>query len=85
MSQWAKIIKERQEGGKKVDEFCKERGLNRNAFYYWQRKLRRSKRCQALELMSYLHLLGVGDMGADHTEGQRCQSLELMYGACHWS
>ena len=41
MSQWAKIIKERQEGGKKVDEFCKERGLNRNAFYYWQRKLRK--------------------------------------------
>ena len=42
MSQWAKIIKERQESGKKVDEFCKERGLGKNAFYYWQRKLRKA-------------------------------------------
>lgn len=42
MSQWAKIIKERQESGKKVDEFCKERGLGRNVFYYWQRKLRKA-------------------------------------------
>lgn len=41
MSQWAKIIKERQDSGKKVDEFCKERGFSRNVFYYWQRKLRK--------------------------------------------
>ncbi len=34
------IIKERKESGKGVDEFCIEKGISRNAYFYWQRKLR---------------------------------------------
>jgi putative transposase len=38
--QWIKIIKEQRASGKTVKAFCLERDLSRNAFFYWQRKLR---------------------------------------------
>jgi putative transposase len=38
--QWTKIIQEQRASGKTVKAFCLERGLSRNAFFYWQRKLR---------------------------------------------
>ena len=40
MSHWAGIIKERQESGLSIKEFCKNAGCHANSYYYWQRKLR---------------------------------------------
>lgn len=40
MSQWIEIFRQRQESGQKIDKFCRERGLSRHAYFYWQRKLR---------------------------------------------
>ena len=40
LSQWAQIIQARKESGKSVKDFCEDAGVNRNAYFYWQRKLR---------------------------------------------
>lgn len=40
MSEWAQIIKDRQECGQTIKEFCGARGISENAYFYWLRKLR---------------------------------------------
>lgn len=42
MNQWMGLIRERQESGQKINKFCDERGLSRNSYFYWQRKLRKA-------------------------------------------
>ena len=33
--QWADIIKDCKESGLKVDDYCAQHGLSRNAYFYW--------------------------------------------------
>lgn len=40
LSQWAKVIQARQDSGKSIKDFCQAEGINRNAYFYWQRRLR---------------------------------------------
>ncbi|MDX9798762.1 MAG: transposase [Bacteroidales bacterium] len=39
-SQWMEILRDRKESSLSVDEYCREKGISRHAYYYWQRKLR---------------------------------------------
>jgi putative transposase len=48
MSQWAKIIQARLDSGQSIKEFCRTNGISRNAYFYWQKKLR-EKACTAIE------------------------------------
>lgn len=41
LTQWMQVIHERQACGQNIKEFCQERGISRNAYLYWQRKLRK--------------------------------------------
>lgn len=40
IQQWAAVIHDRQESGLKVDAYCEQHGLSRNAYYYWLRKVK---------------------------------------------
>jgi putative transposase len=40
LNQWAQISKARKESGRSVKDFCKDNGISRKAYFYWQRKLR---------------------------------------------
>lgn len=42
MSQWAQVIQARQDSGQSIKDFCQSSRINRNAYFYWQRKLRES-------------------------------------------
>lgn len=42
LSQWAKVVQAQQESGKNIKDFCQAEGINRNAYFYWQRKLRKA-------------------------------------------
>lgn len=48
MSQWAKIIQSRIDSGLSIKDFCQANGISRNAYFYWQKKLR-EKVCTAIE------------------------------------
>ena len=47
LSQWAQVIKARQESGQTIKDFCQTAGISRYKYFYWQRKLR---------AVSYTHL-----------------------------
>lgn len=38
--QWAQTIQARARSGKNIKEYCASSGISRNAYFYWQRKLR---------------------------------------------
>jgi len=40
MVQWKQIIQERTASGMNITEFCAQRGITRQAYHYWQTKLR---------------------------------------------
>jgi hypothetical protein len=47
LSHWAQKMRERQESGLNIREFCQIEGYHENVYYYWQRKLRKAA-CQEL-------------------------------------
>ena len=40
IQQWAKIFQERSDSGLTIREFCKTRGITRDQYLYWLRKVR---------------------------------------------
>jgi putative transposase len=40
LAQWAQAMRERAANRQGIDEFCQARGVSRNTYFYWQRKLR---------------------------------------------
>ena len=40
MAKWAQILQDRKESGESVNAYCKSRGISRDSYFYWQRKLR---------------------------------------------
>ncbi|NLV51635.1 MAG: IS66 family insertion sequence element accessory protein TnpB [Clostridiales bacterium] len=40
MAQWTQTIQARVQSGQSIKEFCASAGISRNAYFYWQRKLR---------------------------------------------
>lgn len=41
LSQWVQVIQAQQVSGQNIKDFCLAAGISRNAFFYWQRKLRK--------------------------------------------
>ena len=41
LSKWMQVIRERQESGLSIKDFCQKNGISRHAYFYWQRKLRK--------------------------------------------
>ena len=40
LAQWSAALVERTAKGESIQEFCQNRGVSRNTYFYWQRKLR---------------------------------------------
>lgn len=40
LSQWAQVVQERRNSGQSVKDFCRTAGISRNAYFYWQKRLR---------------------------------------------
>jgi len=40
LAEWAKIIQERNETGEKLNDFLMRKGIGKDKYYYWLRKLR---------------------------------------------
>ena len=48
LSQWSQALQERKVSGESIKAFCQRKGVSRNTYFYWQRKLRESI-CQELK------------------------------------
>lgn len=40
LQQWTAIIRDRQQSGMKVDEYCQSHGITRDMYFYWLRKVK---------------------------------------------
>jgi len=40
LAQWAQALHERVDEGQSIDELCQAKGVSRNTYFYWQRKVR---------------------------------------------
>jgi len=47
LSQWAQVIQAQQASGQSIKDFCESKGIRRNKYFYWQKKLR-SEACTEL-------------------------------------
>ena len=47
LSHWAGIVREREESGLSIKQFCKNAGFHENRYFYWQKKLREAA-CEEL-------------------------------------
>ena len=54
MAKWSEIIKDRCESGLTIKEYCAERGISRDAYFYWLRKIRESAVAAASEQFAEL-------------------------------
>lgn len=47
LREWAEVIKDCKSSGLKVDDYCSQHGLSRDAYYYWLRKVKEAALLQA--------------------------------------
>ena len=50
LAQWLQIIQARIADGESITAFCQRRGISRNTYFYWQRKIRKAA-CDQLALI----------------------------------
>lgn len=48
IQEWMQLIRERNDSGMTIKEWCEAKGLSENQYYYWLRKIRKTA-CTALE------------------------------------
>ena len=47
LNEWAAVIKDCKASGLKVDTYCEQHGISRDAYYYWLRKVKEAALLQA--------------------------------------
>jgi len=49
MSHWSQVLQERAASGLSVQDYCLSKGITKNTYFYWQKKLREAA-CEQLAL-----------------------------------
>jgi len=83
MSQWAQIIQARVDSGQSIKDFCQTEGLNRNAYFYWLKKLRESA-CKELVKKEEPRSMSPGWVQlASEPMQQTTEALKIEINGCH--
>lgn len=61
LSQWSDTIRDRNNSGLTVKEYCKLNGVSRNAYYYWQRIIRQDLLDHAAVTQTSIVEIGIPD------------------------
>jgi putative transposase len=84
LSQWVQVIKAQQESGQNIKDLCQTAGISKNAYFYWQRKLRKMACTELAKTEDPRNMVPTGWMQltpkqADHTKG----ALNIEINGCH--
>jgi len=81
LSQWMHVIQERQCSRQSIKDFCREKGISSNAYFYWQRKLRKAACAELTNPEEPVNYVPEGWMQL--AQGQEIKStLDIEVGGC---
>ncbi|MDD2504171.1 MAG: IS66 family insertion sequence element accessory protein TnpB [Clostridia bacterium] len=81
LSQWVHVIQEQKCSGQKIKDFCQEKGISQNAYFYWQRKLRKAACVELTKLEESLNCVPGGWMQLTPM-GQMKSTIDIEVGGC---
>jgi len=84
LSKWAQTIQARGESGQNIEEFCQTAGITRNAYFYWQRKLRTAACTEIVEKEEQKNIVPGGWMQLNTEQAQHTnEALDIEINGCH--
>jgi putative transposase len=84
LSQWAKVIEAQLNSGQNVKNFCQTAGINRNAFFYWQKKLRKKACTEFTKKEEPRNIVPSGWMQLEPKQVQHAkEALDIEINGCH--
>jgi putative transposase len=82
LSKWTQVLQEQKNSGQNIKDFCQENGISRNAYFYWQRKLRNAA-CMELSKLKEETVNCVPKGWMHLTQSQEIKStLDIEAGGC---
>lgn len=55
LSQWMQVIQEKNNSGQNIKDFCQDKGISPNAYFYWQRKIRKNACVQLVKQEEHIN------------------------------
>lgn len=84
LSQWAQVIQTRLESGQNIKDFCQTAGISKNAYFYWQKKLRESACTELAKTGDSRNIVPSGWMQLEPKQVQHSkESLVIEISDCH--
>lgn len=86
LSQWSQVIQARIDSRENIKDFCQAAGISKNAYFYWQKKLREVA-CTGLEKAeAHKNIMPSGWMQLKPKETQQeKETLDIEINGCHVS
>lgn len=84
ISKWTQIMQARINSGQSIQRFCKDSGISRNAYFYWQKRLREIACAELIETDNSKGTAPIGWMQLTSEPLERVkESLEIEINDCH--
>ena len=84
LSQWAQVIQARLDSRQSVKDFCRTAGISKNAYFYWQKKLREAACTELAKTEESQSILPSGWMQIKPEPEQHTkEALEIEINGCH--
>ena len=78
------MVQARQESGQNIRDFCKASGINENAYFYWQRKLRKLACVELTKTEELKTIVSGGWMQLAPIKAQQTEAtLDIEISGCH--
>ncbi len=86
LSQWAQTIQMQRDSGQNIKDFCQSTGISKNAYFYWQRKLREAACSELAKSNNSKSLVPSGWAQFTASETSNAENaLTIEVGGCHIS
>lgn len=84
LSQWAQVIQAQQESGQNIKDFCETAGISRNAYFYWQKKLRKVACTELAKTEEPRNIVPSGWMQLTPKQARHAKdALDIEINGCH--
>jgi putative transposase len=80
LAQWAQALHDRAAAGQSIDELCQAKGVSRNTYFYWQRKVREAAAQQMITAGQSQALVPSGWAAVQEAVPEPLESLTLRIG-----